>query len=59
MGVISISGAIVWKIKSKQFGHFLPSTSVSNALAPTDLAYLIASIAKHVRHLQIKGRYYF
>jgi hypothetical protein len=43
--VISISGAMVWKIKSKQFGHFLHLCFREQWLAPTDLAYFIASIA--------------
>jgi hypothetical protein len=37
--MISISGAIVWKIKSKRFGHFLRLCFRVRNLAPTDLAY--------------------
>jgi hypothetical protein len=45
MGVmISISGAIAWKIKSKRIWSF-PAPYCREWLAPTDLAYLIASIA--------------
>jgi hypothetical protein len=46
MGVmISISGAIAGKLNQNEFGHFLPLYCREQWHLPTDLAYLIASIA--------------
>jgi hypothetical protein len=47
--MISISGAMVWKIKSKDLVIPAPVLPWAMADAPTDLAYFIASIAWNTR----------
>jgi hypothetical protein len=52
--MISISGAIVWKINQNRFGHFQRLCFRVQSLA-LDLAYLMASIAKTLSALTDKG----